>query len=272
MDTIPNRIIKESICTSNTLAKISADAERLFWRIVVRSDDYGLYYGDARILTSMCFPLSPPKISAVRGWLNELSECGLVCFYISDNKQYLKVVNWDKHQQIRANKSKFPLPQAKECDYNQLQSDDINCNQLQSDVPVFDNVSVSDIRIRKRHNARQQQCEYAAEFEAFWQAYPRKTEKQKAYRTWKTRCKEGLTTEDLVMAAKNYAAFCISQGTEQKYIKHPATFLGPDRAFLDWTKTGKEEKDAACISDAKDNSSGSRYPMLRVVDGKEYPV
>ena len=52
---MPSRIIKESITTSESLSEVSADAERLFWRLVVKADDFGLYYGNPRILASMCF-------------------------------------------------------------------------------------------------------------------------------------------------------------------------------------------------------------------------
>lgn len=41
---MPSRIIKESITTSESLSEVSAEAERLFWRLVVKADDFGLYY------------------------------------------------------------------------------------------------------------------------------------------------------------------------------------------------------------------------------------
>ena len=39
---MPSRIIKESITTSESLSEVSADAERLFWRLVVKADDFAL--------------------------------------------------------------------------------------------------------------------------------------------------------------------------------------------------------------------------------------
>ncbi len=109
---MPSRIIKESITTSESLSEVSADAERLFWRLVVKADDFGLYYGNPRILASMCFPLDPPKEQKIRAWLSELVAAGMVGTYTAseDGKQYLKLMSWDKHQQQRAKKSKFPLP------------------------------------------------------------------------------------------------------------------------------------------------------------------
>ena len=119
---MPSRIIKESITTSESLSEVSADAERLFWRLVVKADDFGLYYGNPRILASMCFPLDPPKEQKIRAWLSELVAAGMVGTYTAseDGKQYLKLMSWDKHQQQRAKKSKFPLPV----------SFDNTCNQI----------------------------------------------------------------------------------------------------------------------------------------------
>lgn len=90
---MPSRIIKESITTSESLSEVSADAERLFWRLVVKADDFGLYYGNPRILASMCFPLDPPKEQKIRAWLSELVAAGMVGTYTAseDGKQYLKL-------------------------------------------------------------------------------------------------------------------------------------------------------------------------------------
>ncbi|MFA7466915.1 MAG: hypothetical protein WCY82_01460, partial [Desulfotomaculaceae bacterium] len=64
-------------------------------------------------------------------------------------------------------------------------------------------------------------------------------------RCWKIRIREGLseglTTEDLVRdlvdAAKNYAGECQKQGTQERYIKLAATFLGSDKPYTDWINT-----------------------------------
>ncbi len=130
---MPSRIIKESITTSESLYSVSADAERLFWRLVVKADDYGLYYGNPRILSSMCFPLDPPKDQKIVAWLNELVGAGMVGTYTDQEggKQYLKLLSWDKHQQTRAKKSKFPLPTSFDCACNH-----VNGKQVKSNVPV----------------------------------------------------------------------------------------------------------------------------------------
>lgn len=84
---MPSRIIKESITTSESLSEVSADAERLFWRLVVKADDFGLYYGNPRILASMCFPLDPPKEQKIRAWLSELVAAGMVGTYTQRGRE-----------------------------------------------------------------------------------------------------------------------------------------------------------------------------------------
>lgn len=137
--TIPNRFIKESICTSENINSLSAEAEVLFYRLIVKADDFGCYYGNIKIIKSTCYPLRADAIKdkQIIEWLNELIKAGLVILYTADDgKQYVKLTKWEKHQQTRAVKPRFPLPQ----------SSDITCNQVQANVPVFVFDNVFDIR------------------------------------------------------------------------------------------------------------------------------
>ena len=97
---MPSRIIKESITTSESLSEVSADAERLFWRLVVKADDFGLYYGNPRILASMCFPLDPPKEQKIRAWLSELVAAGMVGTYTASED--------GKHSSVSSNRARKP--------------------------------------------------------------------------------------------------------------------------------------------------------------------
>ncbi|WP_027365088.1 replication protein [Desulfotruncus alcoholivorax] len=93
-----------------------------------------------------------------------------------------------------------------------------------------------------KKSKEKQTCMYDTYFEKFWTVYPRKVEKQRAYRCWKIRIREGLAegltmeglVRDLVDAAKHYAYECQKNGTQQRYIKLAATFLGPDKPYMDW--------------------------------------
>lgn len=74
-------------------------------------------------------------------------------------------------------------------------------------------------------------------FEDFRHAYPKRSGDQgwrKAERAAHARVSEGHAPDELLAGAKRYAAYCESTnkiGTE--FVKQAATFLGPDKPFLD---------------------------------------
>lgn len=131
---MPNRIIKESICTSDNLAALSAEAERLFYRLMTQCDDFGLMLANPNIVKSRCFQLTSDAIKEKQmiSWLDELESARLIFFYDVDGKRYLKYTNWDKHQQRRAQNPKYPLP---EHGSEVVISDDIICMQVPEHVP-----------------------------------------------------------------------------------------------------------------------------------------
>ncbi|SFG21872.1 phage replication protein O [Desulfotomaculum arcticum] len=85
--------------------------------------------------------------------------------------------------------------------------------------------------------------EYDSEFLAFWAAYPRKAEQKRAYRCWLDRLKEGLSAAKLLHSAQNYAAHCQKLGTEPRYIKYAANFLGPDRPYAEWVSRSEDRRE-----------------------------
>ena len=136
---MPSRILKESICTSESLAYLSAEAEVLFYRLIVKADDFGLYYGSPKILASLLFPLNVPTEKKVSSWLAELVNGGLVATYrAEDGRQYLKLLSWDKHQNRRATKPKYPLPQEFDntCSQEVSSGNSNTCAQMQADSSV----------------------------------------------------------------------------------------------------------------------------------------
>ncbi len=118
-------------------------------------------------------------------------------------------------------------------------------------------------------------CEF--QFEEFWRFYPRKIEKQKALKCWKTRIKEKHDPEDIIKAAYNYAEVCKIQNTEENYIKHPATFLGPNKPFLDYLTMPKVTPPASkpgsrqAVSDFKPEDAGTWINGVHYPEGAELP-
>jgi len=141
---MPNRILKESICTSETLNELAVDAENLFYRLIVQCDDFGRMDARPAIVRAKCYPLRTDAINCnqIKDWINSLVLAGLIIVYTVNEKEYLQMVTWKRHQQVRAAKSKYPDPPVKA----NLQSPANNCNQVISDSLVIDNENDNDIR------------------------------------------------------------------------------------------------------------------------------
>ncbi|MEE9366959.1 MAG: hypothetical protein V3W44_09755 [Dehalococcoidales bacterium] len=105
---MPSRIIRESICSSPTLALLSAGAERLMYRIMVRSDDFGRFLADPAVVRGECIPLLGATDYDLVSWLRELREVGAVDYYEIGGRVYGQFVNWKKYNKTRAKASKYP--------------------------------------------------------------------------------------------------------------------------------------------------------------------
>ncbi|QNM06590.1 hypothetical protein [Qiania dongpingensis] len=136
---MPNRIIKESIRTSDSINDLTWFEEVLFYRLIVSCDDYGRFDGRIAIIKGTCFPLKDMRNSEIEKALHRLSALGMVTLYEVDRKPFLQLTAWERHQQIRAHKSKYPKP-----DDGHPISSDINCSQAQADVPVIQSESKSE--------------------------------------------------------------------------------------------------------------------------------
>lgn len=220
---MPNRIIKESICTSEEINALSWFDEVVWYRLLVNCDDYGRMDARPAILRSRLFPLkSNVTDKAMAESLNHLATVGLVTTYICDGKPHLQIVKWDKHQQIRAKRSKYPAPSEADITCNHMISNDSICprNPIQS----------------KKESESESEYEYEnnrasarALFARFWEAYPRKVAKAEAEKAWKKLKPD----EDLLCVMLNAIdAAKQSQGWQEaggRFIPHPATWLNQRR-------------------------------------------
>lgn len=137
---MPNRVLKDAICTSEDINALDWAAEVFWYRLLVQADDYGKMDARPAILRARCFPLAMERVSEadISGWLSKLTEMGMIFVYQVAGKMYLKIVSWERHQQMRAQHSKYPDPDPKtplDIGCNQMISDDIRCKQPISDAP-----------------------------------------------------------------------------------------------------------------------------------------
>ena len=150
---MPNRILKESICTSDTLNGLTSFEEVVFYRLIVNVDDFGRMDARPKILASRLFPLKDIRAKQVEDALRSLSSAELVDLYEVDGRPFLQMRTWDRHQTPRAKTSKYPAPeegiQADASRCMQMNADASNCKQMQADAPdirysIFDNDNDND--------------------------------------------------------------------------------------------------------------------------------
>ena len=133
---MPNRLIKESICTSDTIHELSWFQEVCFYRLITVCDDYGRMDARPQILKGRMFPLKEDLRSGeIAKALAALESAGLIRTYQVRGKPFLQVLTWENHQQIRAKVPKYPGPDESDIICHHMISDDIICarNPIQSE-------------------------------------------------------------------------------------------------------------------------------------------
>jgi len=86
-----------------------------------------------------------------------------------------------------------------------------------------------DLKLTLREEKRREEIKggYCKLFERFWKEYPRKKEKKVAYEVFKRLKKR--EQEQVIICARNYHEEVKNKKIEERYIKHPATFLRKER-------------------------------------------
>lgn len=130
---MPNRLLREGICTSDALNAISSDEEVFFYRLLVVCDDFG--HADARpaILKANCFPLKDSASQQkIENWLSGLARVGLVRRYKVGGKVYVAISKWE--QRIRTN-PKHPQPDSDGAEWLDAETPQsaADCRQVSAD-------------------------------------------------------------------------------------------------------------------------------------------
>lgn len=225
---MPNRIIKESICTSDSIDSLSWFEEILFYRLIVNCDDFGRFDGRIPVIKNRLFPLKEDLTAkTVRNGINKLASVGLVVLYAFEDKPFLYLPTWNDHQSVRAKRSKYPSPEdgaiLADSTCMQMQADACKChrNPIQSE-----SYSISESESN------------TSAFALFWEAYPKKVGKKDAKKAF------GKVTVDVqvliaaVQRQKLSSQWCKDGG---QYIPNPSTWLNQER-WLDELDTNMGHK------------------------------
>lgn len=223
-----NRILKESICSSDSIDLLTAFQETMFYRLIVNCDDYGRMDARPKLLASKLYPLKDVKPAQIAEGLTALVNAGLIVLYTVEGKPYLQMATWEKHQRIRNSVGKYPAPSE-----GQLQQVAASCGELPQDEETCGEMrpesNTNPIRIQSNTNTnsakRERAHEQLALFEKFWEKYPRKAAKQDAVKAWgKLKADEALL--ETILAALDRQ---IPLWDDPQFIPYPASWLNGRR-------------------------------------------
>ena len=158
-----------------------------------------------------------------------------------DNKGVIVIKHWKMHNIIRSDryhkteyieeKSKLILKE------NGVYTE--NGNHMATNGKPNDDQMEPEVRLGKV--SIDKDSIYSANFTHFWEVYPKKKEKSRAYSCYKARLNDGYSEDEILKAAQKYAEECKKEKREERYIKLAGTFLGPNTPFVDYLKGGDSD-------------------------------
>ena len=246
---MPNRILKESICTSDSIDSLTWFEECLFYRMIVNCDDFGRFDGRIAVIKNRLFPLKENlTLKTVSDAINNLARAGLVMPYECDGKPFLYLPSWNEHQNVRAKRSKYPEP-------DNVNTYDCNCMHMNANVP---DIQSNRKLIRTPNQIMNISCapephdsnfdkeeQLKKDFEIIYGIYPKKKGKTVAFANYKQWISEKgkdvggkryrLTNRQIYLAVKKYIRQQEEAGQDDlQYWKNFDTLMG--RQLLDYVE------------------------------------
>ena len=229
---MPDRLINESIRTSDQINDLSWFEECFFFRLITAVDDFGRYDARPQVLKAALFPLKDDLTTkTVSAALETLVTMGLVNLYKVDGKPYLYLPTWAQHQRIRNKRSKYPEPAT-------CQQSAANCGELPQNAA---RIQSNPIRIQSESNpnpiqgagAPAELADFVVEnideipFNTFWEMYPRKEGKEYAMKAFSAAMIEGVDPETIIAGLRRVIELQWSKLPEEEecYIPKPEKWI-----------------------------------------------
>lgn len=194
---MPNRILKETICTSDDINALTHFEEVVFYRLIVTVDDYGRFDARLPILKARLFPLKPDvTLKNIETAISKLVSVGLVSLYTVEGDPFLRLPAWSKHQRLRKTKAKFPAPEEADgnmgsaADCGDLPQPAATCGNLRQPAasggsrtrPRAHTESESESESEVESESESIERDMLASFKMFVRAYPKKVKEKEAWR------------------------------------------------------------------------------------------
>lgn len=169
-------------------------------------------------------------IATVRLALKTFESFGMI--EILDNN-FISISNWEKHQNVDG-LTKIREDTRKRVQRYRERQKSLTGNVTSNEDETQGNATEEEKNKNKNKKENINNNPYSNEFEQFWSIYPRKVDKKKAAKSFKTAIKNH-SLEKIIDGTKKYAKQV--EKTDKQYIKHPTTFLNND-SFIDGYEEG----------------------------------
>jgi hypothetical protein len=248
------RTIKPDFWSSPGVGRCSLRARLLYIAMWNWADDYGIGTSNPKELMSFAFPndddVTAKDFPALR---KEVQNNFDVVFYTVRERPYYCIPSWDEHQRTERKAKRYnPLPeQADSCSDKGEQDSVGSSDKTQGTSDDLLGESALGSRKLEVGSSRSATTDADAQFENFWQVYPKKVNKKRAIEKWVKAVKVE-EAEVIISAAVRYARFLSIPGQWQKP-KDPDGWLAGEK----W-------------NDLLDESQVQQRPQLRAVvnDGR----
>ena len=221
------RMFSLDVVNTDLFLDMPVSAQCLYFHLGMRADDDGFIASPKQIMRMATCTQDDMKILVSKGFVIPF-ESGIVV-----------IRHWKQHNYIQSDryrKTKY----TEEKDRLELKDNVyvLDTERIQSSYKADTQYRLSKDIVRDRDN------NYSVHFESFWNAYPRKKEKAKAYKCYNARLNDGYSEEELLTAATEYAKECKERKTEERYIKLGSTFLSASTPFVDYLKKEGDKSEA----------------------------
>jgi len=224
------RSIKPEFWRSDDISGLEWDDRLIFIGLWSYVDDNGvgmdrlasvvadLFAGDIERDSSETF-------ARVSRGLQNLSEAGRIVRYTVEGKQYLEVVNWEKHQRIdKPNKARYPRNDAEFAVIRDtLATPSRESSDWNRGTGEQGNRGTGDVKTSSKPPASKQSPSL---FDQFWEWYPRKVGKDAARKAWDN-ARRRTDQQNIIDGIER---FRLDPNLPVKeFIPHPATWLNEGR-------------------------------------------
>jgi hypothetical protein len=218
------RSIRPEFWSSEDIAALDIPTRLLFIGLWSYVDDNGVGRDVEKLIRSELFPLDDdPRetLATVSRGLQHLADGGQITRYMVDGKPFLHVTAWDTHQKVdRPGKSRYPLPTRGDVKIRETPDEP---SRIPRETPATgEGEKGRRGEGEKKEKTSSNAAAFDAEFDRFWELYPRKVGKGQA-RTAYRKARSKVTVEQIATALHAYIRAARSLPADK--VRHPATWL-----------------------------------------------